>query len=144
MHTPLLCLLGFTLWTALIVGFGIAGARITAVLVGTAPPNGFPTDVPHGSDRYRRIMRAHMNCVENLPLFAAVVLTGAVAHAGSPLMDQLAEIYLGARVMQSLVHIASGHRFAVVVRLLCFVTQMVCLTAMGLLVAQVLLAGKLV
>ena len=144
MHTPLLCLLGFVLWTVLLVACGIAAIRFTAVLTGKAPPNGFPADVPHGSERYRRTMRAHMNCVENLPLFASVVLTGAIVHAGSPLMDTLALTYLGARVLQSLVHIASGRFTAISVRLTCFVVQMVCLTWMGMLVYGALMASRLV
>ena len=142
MHTPLLCLLGFVLWTVLLVACGIAAIRFTAVLTGKAPPNGFPADVPHGSERYRRTMRAHMNCVENLPLFASVVLTGALVHAGSPLMDTLALTYLGARVSQSLVHIASGRFIAITMRLTCFVVQTVCLTWMGVLVYRALMASQ--
>ena len=144
MHTPLLCLLGFVLWIMLLVAGGIAAIRLTAVLTGKAPPNGFPADVPHGSDRYRRTMRAHMNCVENLPLFASVVLTGAVVHAGSPLMDTLALTYMGARVLHSLLHIASGEFAVIAVRLISYVVQLVCLSWMGLLVARVIMSGRLV
>ena len=113
---------------------GVVSTRVAAVLTGTAPPEGFPADVPHGSERYRRTMRAHMNCVENLPLFAAVVLTGAVVHAGSPTMDCLALTYLGARVAQSLIQIASGHRMAINLRFTCFLVQLICLGWMGALV----------
>ncbi|HEY0133679.1 MAG TPA: MAPEG family protein [Nannocystis sp.] len=144
MHIPLLCLLGFVSWTVLIVVVGIAGVRFTAIATGTAPPNGFPADVPHGSDRYRRTMRAHINSVENLPLFASVVLTGAVVHAGSPLMDTLALTYLGARVFHTLFHVASGRGLGIALRLTAYVVQLVCLSWMGVLVARVILASKLV
>lgn len=137
MHIPLLCLLGFALWTVFVV-IGIAVVRVSAMLTGTVPAEGFPADTPHGSPRYRRIMRAHLNCVENLPLFAAVVLTGAVVHAGSPLMDSLAQAYLGARVLQTLVHVASGSGVAIALRFTCFFAQMLCLTGMGLLVWRML------
>ena len=73
MYTPLFCLLGFVLWTAVIAFVGIVVPRVASVLAGTAPPEGWPADVPHGSERYRRTMRAHLNCVENLPLFASVL-----------------------------------------------------------------------
>lgn len=144
MQTPLLCLLGFVLWTLLIVVVGIAGVRFTALATGTAPPNGFPADVPHGSDRYRRTMRAHMNCVENLPLFASVVLTGAIVHAGSPLMDTLALTYLGARVLQTLLHVASGQSAGIALRLAAYVVQLVCLGWMGMLVTRAILATSFV
>lgn len=138
MYTPLLCLLGFVLWTLLIIVFGIAASRLAAVIHGEVPKGGFIADTPQGSPRYRRIMRAHMNCVENLPLFAAVVLTGAVIKAGSPLMDTLALTYLGARVLQTTFHISSGGPLAVALRFTCFLAQMLCLTGMGVLVWRVL------
>lgn len=138
MHTPLACLLGFVLWTLFIVAFGIAGSRLAAAIGGRIPEGGFSPDTPQGSPRYRRIMRAHMNCVENLPLFAAVVLTGAVVHAGSPLMDTLALAYLAARVLQSTFHIASGGPVAIALRFTCFLAQNLILTWMGVLVWRVL------
>jgi uncharacterized MAPEG superfamily protein len=143
MTIPLLCLLGFVVWTALLVLVGIAVPRITATLRGKAPPTGFLADVPHGSERYRRTMRAHINCVENLPMFAAVVLTGAVVHAGSPLMDTLALTYMAARVAHTLIHVASGAFPTLVIRLLFFATQMVVLMWMVLLVYRTIAAGSL-
>ncbi len=137
MHIPLLCLLGFVVWTVFVV-VAIAVVRVGAMLTGTVPAEGFPADTPHGSPRYRRIMRAHLNCVENLPLFAAVVLTGAVARAGSPLLDALAQAYLAARVLQTVVHVASGGGAAIALRFTAFFAQMLCLTGMLLLVAQAL------
>lgn len=141
MHIPLLCLLGFVAWTLVLVTVGVAGVRVSSILAGTAPVNGFPGDEPHGRPRYRRTMRAHLNCVENLPLFAAVVLTGAVVHAGSARMDLLTLGYLGARIVQSLAHIASGSAAAISLRFTCFVAQLVCLTWMGVLVGQAIEAN---
>ena len=138
MYTPLLCLLGFVLWTLFIVGFGIAASRFAAAVRGEIPEGGFSADTPQGSPRYRRIMRAHMNCVENLPLFAAVVLTAAVIKAGSPLLDTLALSYFGARVLQTCFHVASGGALATALRFTCFTAQIVCLTWMGVLVWRVL------
>ena len=45
------------------------GPLDSPLLAGPGEHVEWPADVPHGSDRYRRTMRAHLNCVENLPLF---------------------------------------------------------------------------
>ena len=53
---------------------------MVAVLRGERPANGFPADQDHGGPGwYRRCNRAHLNCVENLPVFGAVVLVGAAS-----------------------------------------------------------------
>jgi uncharacterized MAPEG superfamily protein len=59
-------------------------------LSGRAKLNEFPADVPHGSARYRRAMRAHANCVENLPVYTAVVVAITAAGVMSPVLDLLA------------------------------------------------------
>ena len=61
-------------------------------------------DLPQGGDWYRRAARAHMNCVENLPVFAAIVLCTTAVGAGSRLLDLLAGAILGARICQTTVH----------------------------------------
>src|SRR4051812_41760854 len=66
MFIPLWCLLAFAGWTLGIVAFGIAPIRYLAVLRGRARVSDFRADVPQGSDRYQRVMRAHVSCVENL------------------------------------------------------------------------------
>ena len=57
-----------------------------------ASPADFPASVPHGSDRYWRLNRAHLNCLEFLPMFAAVVLTGAVLGVTEGTVATLAEV----------------------------------------------------
>ena len=144
MHTPLLCLLGFVMWTVAVANLGVVAVRVVAIVSGTAPAEGYPADVPHGSDRYRRTMRAHLNCVENLPLFAAVVLTGTLVHAGSPRMDALALTYVAARALQSVIHVASGAPAAIKARFTCHVIQLVCLGWMTMLVSAALCASSVV
>jgi hypothetical protein len=46
-------------------------------------------------------MRAHINCVENLPVYAAIVLCATAAEATGPLLDALALILLAARILQT-------------------------------------------
>ena len=126
MTTPLWCLLGFVVWT-LVILVGIAGVRVGKVLSGQAAANDFPSGVPHGSDAYWRLNRAHMNCLENLPIFAAVVLTATIAGIKAPVLDTLARVCLAARVGQSVTHVASGSVMAVNVRFTFFLVQLGCL-----------------
>lgn len=50
-------------------------------------------------------MRAHMNCIENLPVFGAIVFAIDHVRLESVLMNTLAITVLMARIFQSLVHI---------------------------------------
>ncbi len=77
-----------------------------------------------------RAGRAHANGVENLPLFATIVLVAAVSGYSSSSFDALARTVVLARIPQSLVHIASGSELAVNVRFLCFLVQVASMIAM--------------
>jgi len=57
------------------------------------------------ADWYIRAMRAHANCVENLPVFGAIVLGLYVGNVASASVNALAVAVLVARIMQSLVHV---------------------------------------
>jgi uncharacterized MAPEG superfamily protein len=75
-------------------------------LIGRAEIKDFRADEPQGSDWYRRAMRAHANCLENLPLYTAVVVAIAASGVRSVALDRLAIVLLAARVCQTIVHIA--------------------------------------
>jgi uncharacterized MAPEG superfamily protein len=126
MTPPLYALIGFVFWTVFLV-LAIGALRTRMLMLGEKKPNEFPSGTPHGSDAYWRLNRAHMNCVENLPLFAAVVLVAAVTNVHSDFIDNLARVFIIARVCQSVVHIASGSSRAVQIRFMFFATQVVCL-----------------
>jgi len=125
MTTPLWCLLGFVVWTLLLL-LGIAVARVGAVLSGQKKANEFASGVPHGGDAYWRLNRAHLNCLENLPIFATVVLVATVAGIRAAILDTLARTFLAARVGQTLAHVSSGGVVAVNVRFTFFVVQVAC------------------
>jgi uncharacterized MAPEG superfamily protein len=130
-------LLGFVAWMLLLVIVGIGAPRISAVLKRQARPNAFNPDVPHGSERYQRTMRAHLNCVENLPVFAALVLLGTQLAVQGELFQTVAFAVLPARVLQSTVHIASGRSRAALARFTFFSIQLCCFALLiGLLVAH--------
>ena len=50
-------------------------------------------------------MRAHMNSVENLPLFTGLVVAMIATGVRSPVIDGLAIAMLAARIGQTTVHI---------------------------------------
>ncbi len=124
MSTPLLALLGMALWALLLVT-GIGSIRVVQVLQGKVPPKGFNSGQQHGSEAYWRLNRAHLNCVENLPVLGALVLVTEVAELGSAQVDGLAMTYLVARVGQTVAHVSSGSNMAVNVRFTFFVVQLV-------------------
>lgn len=134
MTTPLWCLLGFVTWTLLLLS-AVGAARVSQVLAGKAQANEFPSGVPHGSDAYWRLNRAHMNCLENLPLFASVVLTAAVLGLSSSTLDTLATVFLLARIGQTAAHLSSGSNMAVNVRFTFFLVQVACIVGFLLVIA---------
>lgn len=134
MPAPLACLLLFTAWTIVLL-LSIGAGRVWRVMTAGASPADFPAGVPHGSDRYWRLNRAHLNCLEFLPMFAAVVLTGAVLGVTEGTVATLAEVIVVARVGQSLAHISSGSALAVNVRFTFFFVQLVSLIVMGVHIA---------
>lgn len=129
MSDALLYLLLFVAWTLLLVCI-IAAFRVVAVLRGQKKPDEFPAHEPHGGLFYRRLTRVHLNCVENIPLFAAVILVATVADLGGSALDAFAGIYFAARVLQSLIHLISIHPLAINARFAAFLVQVVCLVMM--------------
>jgi hypothetical protein len=76
--------------------------------------NEFPSGVPHGGDFYWRLNRAHLNCLENLPIFRRGSCSSRrSAGLRAPLLDTLARTYLCARIGQSITHVSSGSVIAV-------------------------------
>lgn len=137
MNVPTWVLLGFAAWTILVLLMGVGIVRWSRILGGRAKLNEFPADVPHGGARYRRAMRAHANCVENLPVLGAVVVAANAAGVHGGPIDVLAVAYLAARVLQTITHVALDETPAAVgVRFAFFFTQIVCVTWMGVLVAR--------
>lgn len=133
MSIPVWVLLGFAGWTLVLLVGTVGVYRWRRILSGRASISEWRADQAQGNERYRRAMRAHMNCVENLPVYGAVVLAVVATGVSSPLLDWLALTLLGARVIQSLLHIAvepteliAGTRF------LFYFVQIVCMAWMGI------------
>jgi uncharacterized membrane protein YecN with MAPEG domain len=99
-------LLGFALWTLAILAVTVGVYRWQLILTGRAAINEFPADAPTGAGWYRRGTRAHVNCIENLPVYTVIVLAASMRGLTGPLIDALGITFLCARVVQTVTHIA--------------------------------------
>ena len=119
--TGITALLLFAAWTLLLM-FTYIGYRVTMVLQGRPADSwtrGRAAEVP---TFVARAEHAHANCVENLPVFAAIVLA-AYALGKAPVADQAAPYVLGARVAQSIVHLIGVNHWLVLIRATLFTIQ---------------------
>lgn len=120
--TGITALLLFAVWT-LVLMFIYAGYRIALVLAMKKKANswtrGQPTDDP---PFFVRASHAHINCVENLPVFAAVVLA-AHALGKVPVVDSVAAWVLYLRIAQSVTHLIGISHWLVFIRANFFVLQ---------------------
>lgn len=115
-------LTGFIAWTlGLLIVMEVL--RSALVLRGQVPANGFKPDNANLSPFMQRLARAHANCIESLPVFGGLLLVAWVSGR-APLTDSLAYLLLGARIVQSSVHLASLSNAAVTVRFSAFAVQM--------------------
>ena len=135
MTLSLLTLLGFATWTLLLLAATVGVHRWRLILTKRAPINGFPADAPVGPGWYQRATRAHLNCIENLPVYGAVVLVATLTGRHGRLLDALSVAVLGARVCQTLVHVSFVQtERAVTIRFSLFTVQLVAMLWMALLV----------
>ncbi|MBV9996880.1 MAG: MAPEG family protein [Caulobacteraceae bacterium] len=104
MTLSLWMLLAFAAWTLAVLLVGVGVRRWTLIFKGEASLTSFPGDTAHGAPAYRRAVRAHANCVENLPVFGAIVLVGAVARLSPAGFGALSALVMAGRVLQTTTH----------------------------------------
>ncbi len=139
MNISLWSLLIFAIWTMIIVGM-IGYFRWRLIFSRQKEIKVFRADYFCESDFYRRLMRAHINCTENLPIFAAIVFIIYATQTQSIIIDQLAAIFIIARIFQSIIHISfiETNRTALS-RFLLFSVQQFCMVGMiGCLLSAIL------
>ena len=122
MSSTLFALLGFLSWTLLLLVW-MEAIRSGLVISGAVPANGFNPDNSNLSPFMQRLARAHANCLEGLPVFGGLMLVAVVAGR-SAVTDPLAWVLLGARIVQSCIHLASTSSSAVSARFTAFAVQM--------------------
>ena len=122
MTPTLAALTGFVAWTLFLLVV-MEAIRSRMVVTREVPANGFRPDNANLSPFMQRLARAHANFLEGLPVFGGLMLVAAVS-GNSALTDPLAYVLLGARIVQSSIHLASLSPAAVTLRFSAFVVQM--------------------
>ena len=113
MTIPIWMLVGFAAGTVLLLLATVGVYRWSRILTGRVPIRNFRADQIEGADWYKRAMRAHANCVENLPVFGAIVFGLHVGNVSGVLVNTLSVAVLVARILQSLVHVCFDQTNAV-------------------------------
>jgi uncharacterized MAPEG superfamily protein len=99
-------LLGLITWP-LLLSVLLVNQRGLLVFSGKMAVNAFNPDGSNTPGGFgQRLVRVHANCLENLPLQAALLLY-AIATLQTAITEPLALVLLGARVFQSLMHLIS-------------------------------------
>ena len=129
-------LLGFAAWTLLVLFTTVGVYRWRRILTGRTAVAAWRADEQQGSEWYRRAVRAHLNCVENLPVYTAIVVALLATRVTSSILDGLAVTILVARICQSSIHLLVEQTNMVAgIRFVFFFVQAICMIAMGILVA---------
>ncbi|GLZ84158.1 hypothetical protein Pres01_02090 [Metapseudomonas resinovorans] len=116
-------LLGLVAWSLLLV-FLMVNQRGLLVLAGRMKVNAFAADGSNTPSAFgQRLVRAHANTAENLPMQAALLLY-AIATEQSAITDPLAGLMLGARLFQTVAHLISTSALFVWLRFAGFFVQL--------------------
>jgi uncharacterized MAPEG superfamily protein len=136
MTTPMWVLLGFAGWTLLILLLTVGWYRWSRIFTGRAAIDEFWDDRARGADWYQRATRAHANCLENLPVYTALVVAMVATGTQGPVFDALALALLAARIAQTSTHVACRPTpIAAAFRFAFYFVQYACMVAMGCLIA---------
>src|SRR6187399_3023204 len=106
MTIPQWALLGLSAWTLRLLMATVGVYRWFNILFAKAGLASFRSDQLEGAGWYQRGTRAHANCIENLPVFGAIVYVITAIGLQGPVVDALCIAILVARVVQSTVHVS--------------------------------------
>lgn len=113
--TATTALLLFAGWT-LVLMFLYVGRRVVLVLAMKKPANSWIRGQPNDDPPFIvRAHHAHLNALENLPVFAAIVLS-ALALGKASVVDPVAPYVLYARLAQSAIHLMGTSHWLVFIR----------------------------
>jgi len=87
------------LWIPVVIGYATSRGPLTPADYKTAPTSALP-------DWVNRANRAHLNAVENIAPFAAVVLIAQATGFSTALTASCAAVYFYARLVHAAVHIS--------------------------------------
>ena len=120
--TGITAVLLFAAWT-LVLMFIYVNYRVLLTLTFKKPANSWSRVAADADPAFvQRAHHAHLNCVENLPVFAAIVLAAA-ALGKSPVVDAVAAWVLYLRLAQSITHLIGTTAALVFIRANFFLLQ---------------------
>lgn len=136
----IIALTGFVVW-ALVLLVLMEAIRTKMVMSKEVAANGFVPDNANLSPFMQRLARAHANCIEGLPIFGGLLVIALIS--GHPeVTNSLAYVFLGARVIQSLIHLSSLSALAVTLRFSAFSVQLVVAIIWSWQLLSVLVSGN--
>jgi uncharacterized MAPEG superfamily protein len=121
MTVSIFSLVLYAAWTLALLS-AIAALRFHLSATGQRAPNRFAPGGDDVSPFSGRLCRAHANCCENLPIFAALIVAAALSGQAQ-ITDGLALWAVAARIGQSATHLISTRSRAVLLRFLFMVVQ---------------------
>ena len=122
MTESIVALCGFAGWTIAVLFVLVNVRMITSASTGKA----LNTFSPAGGDLDgfgNRLTRAHLNCLEVLPVAAAVIL-GAAVSGNNAITDPWAMVFLWARIAQTIVHLVGTSTPLILIRGTFFIVQL--------------------
>lgn len=120
----LYALAGFAGWTLVVMLIMTTNRVLNSVGGAKIPMNKFSATGEDLPGFGQRVTRAHLNCLENLPVFVALVAAAGLSQQLG-IMESTAMCVLYARIAQSVVHMISANLPMVLVRGSFFFVQVV-------------------
>lgn len=122
--TGLTALLIFAAWT-LAMMFASRAYRLSLIATFKKGASEFPRGAPNTDPAFFvRAEHAHLNCLENLPLFAAIVIA-AQGLGQMAVVDGVAAYFIIARIAQSTIHLIGTSEPLVMARATIFFVQVI-------------------
>lgn len=125
LSATLAALLGFAGWTVILVTL-VLFYRTFLVFAGRKRANSWLRGAEPPKDQsafWTRAGHAHLNCLESLPIFAAIVIVASLAGK-LEVTDKVAMFVLYARVAQTITHLLGTSHWHVFVRANFFAVQL--------------------
>lgn len=128
--TGMTALLLFAIWT-LAMMFTSRAYRLSQIATMKKPASTFVRGAPnHDPAFFVRAEHAHLNCLENLPVFAAIIVVAQAMGLSATAVDPLALYFILARVAQSTTHLIGTSEPLVMIRATLFFVQVIVMVMM--------------
>ena len=85
---------------------------------------GYPANPKPQSPWAQRLMKAHANAVENLAVFAALILVARAANLSNPMLQTAAAVYFWARVVHPIAYALAIPWLRTLAYIACYAAQL--------------------